>query len=107
MTHRQIHRFQVNGIIGDDAGFARLRNQYENILTLQMRRKGYVRVLDIDPAFSVEYNSEKDIYNFVFTMHGVYVGKAKACQLDGISQGKLIPKPTPHHKLKQLSNQQE
>jgi hypothetical protein len=107
MTHKQIHRFQVNGIIGDDAGFVRLKNQYETILTLQMRKKGYVRVLDIDPAFSVEYDNEKDTYNFTFTMHGVYVGKARACRLDGISQGKLIPRPTPHHKLKQLLNPQE
>ena len=107
MTHKRIKRFQINVEFLDDSDIIRIKHQYESLLVHDMRDKGYVRVLDIDPAFSVEYNSEKDIYNFIFTMHGVYVGKAKACQLDGISQGKLIPKPTPHHKLNQLLNQQE
>jgi len=98
MTHRKIHRFQVNGIIRDDADFIRLRNQYENLLTHQMRITGYVRVLDINPAFSVQFNTIEQNYDFVFTMHGVFVGKRKAWHSEGMVQGQLIHRYTPHYK---------
>ena len=55
-----------------------------------MRGKGYVRVLDIDPAFSVEFTGET--WKFLMTIHGVYVGKRKAWQSEGTTQNKLIPR---------------
>ena len=88
--HKKIKRFQVDVQFLDDSDIIRLRAQYENLLTHDMRSKGYARVLDIDPAFSVEFNGET--WKFLMTLHGIYVGKKKAWQSEGITQGKLIPR---------------
>jgi hypothetical protein len=90
MTHRKIKRFQIEVQFDDNSRLISLRPQYENLLTQDMRGKGYVRVLDIDPAFSVEFTGET--WKFLMSIHGVYVGKKKAWQLEGITQGKLIPR---------------
>ena len=90
MTHRKIKRFQINVDFYDNAQLISLRPQYENLLIQDMRGKGYVRVLDIDPAFSVEFTGET--WKFLMSIHGVYVGKKKAWQSEGITQGKLIPR---------------
>ena len=99
MTHRNIKRFQVNVEFKDDSDMIRIRAQYENLLSNDMRSKGYVRLLDIDPTFSVEFTGET--WKFLLTMHGVYVGKRKAWELEGIIQNKLIPRNTPQHTLNQ------
>ena len=93
MTHQRIKRFQIDVQFHDNAQLISLRPQYENLLTHDMRSKGYVRVLDIDPAFSVEFNGET--WKFLMTLHGIYVGKKKAWQLEGTTQNKLIPRNTP------------
>ena len=56
--HKRIKRFQIDVKFLDDSDIIRLRAQYENLLTHDMRSKGYARVLDIDPAFSIEFNGE-------------------------------------------------
>ena len=93
MTHRKIKRFQIDVRFQDNSQLISLRPQYENLLIQDMRGKGYVRVLDIDPAFSVEFTGET--WKFLMSIHGVYVGKKKAWQLEGITQGKLIARSTP------------
>jgi len=92
MTHRKIKRFQIDVEFQDNAQLISLRPQYENLLIQDMRGKGYVRVLDIDPAFSVEFTGET--WKFLMSIHGVYVGKKKSWQLEGITQGKSIPRTT-------------
>lgn len=93
MTHKRIKRFQIEVEFYDNAQLISLRPQYENLLTNDMRGKGYARVLDIDTAFSAEFTGET--WRFLMTLHGVYVGKRKAWQLEGITQNKLIPRTTP------------
>ena len=100
MTHRKIKRFQIDVEFQDNTQLISLRPQYENLLIQDMRGKGYVRVLDIDPAFSVEFDGQT--WKFLMTIHGVYVGKKKAWELEGISQGKLIPRTIQQDRLKQL-----
>ncbi len=95
MTHRKIKRFQIDVQFQDNSQLISLRPQYENLLIQDMRGKGYVRVLDIDPAFSVEFTGET--WKFLMSIHGVYVGKKKAWQLEGITQGKSIPRTTRQH----------
>ena len=95
MTHKKIKRFQINVEFLDDSDIIRIKNQYENLLISRMRDEGYVRVLDIDPAFSIEFSGET--WKFLMTIHGVYVGKRKAWQLEGITQNKLVPKNTRQH----------
>ena len=92
MTHRKIKRFQIDVEFHDNAQLISLRPQYENLLIQDMRGKGYVRVLDIDPAFSVDFTGET--WKFLMSIHGVYVGKKKAWQSEGITQGKSIPRTT-------------
>ena len=93
MNHKQIKRFQIRVNFSDDSDMIRVRAQYESLLTQDMRTKGYVRVLDINPSFSVEFDGQT--WMFLMTIYGVYVGKKKAWQLEGITQGKLIPRSTP------------
>jgi hypothetical protein len=88
VTHRNIKRFQIQVEFYDNAQLISLRPQYENLLAQDMRGKGYIRVLDVDPAFSIEFTGET--WRFLMTLHGIYVGKKKAWQLEGITQGKLI-----------------
>jgi len=90
MIHRPIKRFQVKVEFADDSDMIRVKNQYENLLTYDMRTKGYARVLDIDPAFSIEFTGET--WKFIMTIHGIYVGKKKAWQSEGITQSKLVPR---------------
>ncbi len=92
MTHKKIKRFQIEVEFIDDSDIIRIRNQYENLLTSQMRDSGYVRVLDIDPAFSVEFTGET--WKFLMTIHGIYVGKKKSWQLEGITQNKPVKRNT-------------
>jgi len=98
MTHRKIKRFQIHVEFEDNAQLISLRPQYENLLSHDMRSKGYARVLDIDPAFTVEFTGET--WKFLMTLHGIYVGKKRACKIEGIAQGKLIPRITPQVMLK-------
>lgn len=99
MTHKRIKRFQIDVQFYDNAQLISLRPQYENLLVQDMRGKGYVRVLDIDPAFSIEFTGET--WKFLMTLHGIYIGKKKAWQFEGITQNRLIPRNTPQATLSQ------
>lgn len=90
MNHKNIKKFQVRVEFKDDSDMIRIRAQYESLLTQDMRGKGYLRVLDLDPSFSVEFNGETWV--FLMTLYGVYVGKKQAWLSEGITQGKLIPR---------------
>jgi len=100
MTHKRIKRFQIEVEFYDNTQLISLRPQYENLLVQDMRGKGYVRVLDIDPAFSIEFTGET--WRFLMSLHGVYVGRKKAWQFEGITQNKLIPRTTPQATLNQF-----
>ena len=99
MTHKKINRFQIDAEFRSDSDIIRIKDQYEKLLTEDMRSRGYARVLDIDPAFALEFDGEG--WKFLMTIHGIYVGKRKAWRLEGISQGKLIQRSIPQR----ISNQ--
>ena len=69
MNHKQIKRFQVRVEFADDSGIPRLKYQYESMLTHDMRSKGYVRVLDIDTNFSIQFDGQTWV--FLMTLYGV------------------------------------
>ena len=92
MNHKPIKRFQVRVEFLDDSDMVRVKHQYESMLTHQMRDKGYLRVLDIDTNFSVEFDGTT--WMFLMTLYGTYVGKKKAWQHEAVTQGKLIPRST-------------
>jgi hypothetical protein len=88
--HKQIKRFNIDVEFKDDSDIIRLKHQYENMLTHKMRDKGYSRVLDIDTSFSVEFTGTT--WRFLMTLYGIYTGRRKAWQSEGITQGKLVPR---------------
>ena len=93
MTHKRIKRFQIEFCSVDDTQIIKMKDLSEKTLTTQMRDAGYIRVLDIDPTLNIEFNGTT--FRYLMTIHGVYVGKKQAWQLEGITQNKLIPRTTP------------
>jgi len=92
MLNRNIKSFYINGIIKSDSDISRLKEMYLKLLTDEMRSKGYVPVLDLDPQFSIKYNHEKDIYSFQLEIYGVYLGTRKAQEIEGFSGQHFIPR---------------
>jgi len=103
--HRPIKNFTFDGIIKNDAAIGRLRLELVRLKTLEMCELGYVPRLDIDPQFTIKYNSEKDYYEFTLTVYGTYIGKNKALWIKGIDGTQIVP--TQKNKLKELSQAQE
>ena len=93
MTHKKIKRFQIEFVSVDDSQIIKMKDLSEKTLMNEMRDAGYVRVLDIDPTFNIEFTGTT--FKYLMTMHGVYFGKKKAWQSEGITQGKLIPRSIP------------
>jgi hypothetical protein len=56
-----------------------------------MKLSGYVPRLDIDPDFTIEYNSKAEIFRFILTMHGIYVGKKRSEWIEGIDGTTVVP----------------
>lgn len=75
----------MDGVVGDDADFLRLRNQYEAMTIQVMKEKGYTPVLGLGPFWSTAYDEKTETYTFISSVYGVYVGRKKACQLEGIT----------------------
>ena len=93
------------GLTGSSIGWVAVHREHHHYTDQERdphspKHKGFVRVLDIDPTFSVSYDQE--VWSFILTMHSVHVGKKKAWQSEGITQGKLIPRDTRPHTLSQF-----
>lgn len=99
--HRKIKNFCIEGQFLDDAKTLDIKALNERILDVQMRDMGYIRALDIDPAWTTEYNPLQDEWRFKMSIYGFYIGKRKSWQYEGSFQGKLIPRATPPATLKQ------
>lgn len=98
----------MEGEVGDDADFPRLREQYEKIIIDDMREAGYVPVLGLGPFWATVYNKEKNKYQFVLSVHGYRVGRRLALTTEGITEdGKAIPRSTQKAKSSQSSNNVE
>jgi hypothetical protein len=87
--HKRIKMFQIDGEIDDDNNIPRVRQRYEKSLVDIMRSQGFVPHLDLEPAFSLEYDNKR--YKFLMSIYGVYVGKAKAKCFHGVTVNNLIP----------------
>lgn len=95
--HSNVKRFQVGGVIKDDADFPRLRAQFEDMLVKEMRSGGYIPVLDLGPYFSTEY--QQSSYTFLITAYGTFVGRRKAWEIQGICNGQPVSMTSPKSKL--------
>lgn len=94
MLKRNIKSFLISGVIKDDAGILKSRENYERLLVQDMRDRGYVPVLDLEPQFSIKYNQSKDTYSFFLEMFGVYIGKRKAQEVEGFSGQQFYKRET-------------
>lgn len=92
MTDKNIRRFQREISFADSSEYMKKADALVKMFTDDIRAQGYVPVLDLGLYVTVDYNGK--VFNYVWTIHGVYVGRKKAWQIDGVAGGKLIPRTT-------------
>ena len=85
--------FSLSGVINDDSVIWQRKNDYLELLSIQMRNLGYVPRLDIAPDFILEYNRRNQSYNFSLSSYGVYVGERESEWIFGIDEEGPIPIP--------------
>jgi len=95
----------VDGIIKDEAAVPRLKEEYIRLLIVQMRETGYVPRIDIEPSFTLDYNNEKESFNFKLTVYGIFVGRKKTEWIIAVDGSKPIS--LQKSKLKEFSSDQE
>lgn len=88
--HKAIKKFYLDGVIHDESAIGRLKLEYIRLLILEMRLSGYVPRFDIETDFTIDYNEEKESFNFALTLHGVHVGKRNSEWIAGIDGTKPI-----------------
>jgi hypothetical protein len=104
LHHKPIRRFHLDGNIHDDSAIARLRFEYQQLLITEMKLSGYVPRIDINPDFTLNYNQQKQYFEFELSIYGVYVGKKKSEWITGIDETKAIY--TAQNKSKEFSREQ-
>lgn len=98
--HDDIIRYSMSGEI-TDANLESHKAQLVSFVETQMRDDGVVPSLDLDPAFTLDYDHERDVYKFVLSVYGIYVGTGgDLWGTAGVTSGKKIMKYTPLAKLK-------
>jgi hypothetical protein len=88
--HRPIKRFSLDGMIQDEAFIGRLKSEYIKLLTTGMRFAGYVPRLDINPDFTIQYNSTKEYFEFELSIHGIYTGRKQSEWILGIDGAQAV-----------------
>lgn len=88
--HKSIKRFGLDGSIKDDHLLPRLKSEYLRLLDTEMRLKGYVPRLDINPDFTIQYNYAREYFEFELSVYGIYLGKKKSQWVLGVDETKLI-----------------
>ena len=104
-NHKPIKNFMVDGTIKDEATVPRLKEEYIRLLIVQMRETGYVPRIDIEPSFTLDYNSEKESFNFKLTIYGIFVGRKKTEWIIAVDGSRPIS--LQKSKLKEFSSDQE
>lgn len=107
MTDRRIERFVREGIVKDTSEIGMKKPFWEKDLQTSMRDKGWVPVLDIDPVCVVNYNPEKETFEYRLTIQGVYLGKVRASEVEGICANRERPLSTRANRSEQHSEESE
>ena len=105
LHHKPIKTFTLDGIIKNDSAIGRLRYELIKMKIEEMREMGYVPRLDINPNFTIQYNLEKDYFEFKLTVYGTHIGKRRAKWITGVDGTTLIP--TLKNRSSELSQDQE
>lgn len=101
MTDRNIKRFQLDVQVKDSGVLMEKEHDYVRIIQDNMRSEGYVPVLDLGVWRTVDYDEKGDTFSYTLTIQGVFVGKRKAWEIEGLLSGRLLPKSIPENKLEQ------
>ena len=105
MHHKPIKRFSLDGVIHDDSGIPRLKDEYVRLLRMEMRLAGYVQKIELDPDFTISYNETKETFEFKLSVYGIYLGKKQAEWIHGIDGTRVVP--IQKSKSRELSQAQE
>lgn len=92
--HDEIIKFSLDGEIAD-TNIVQQRERLIEFVENCMREEGAVPVLDLDPQFTLDYDSATEVYKFYLTVYGVYLGKEEAWQVSGTTSGTKTKKYTP------------
>ena len=90
LHHKPIKNFYLDGVIKDESHIPRLKEEYLRLLVIQMRETGYAPRIDIEPDFTIDYNEQKQYFEFMLSIYGTYVGKRQAQWIQGIDGNKVI-----------------
>jgi hypothetical protein len=82
--HKPLKKFSLDGSIHDESATPRLKNEYIRLLISEMKLTGYVPRIDIEPDFTIDYNSKKRCFDFEVSVYGIYVGRKKSECILGI-----------------------
>jgi hypothetical protein len=88
--HKPLRKFNLDGVISDEAVIWRLKDEYIRLLVSEMRLAGYVPRLDIVPDFTVDYNEQKKFFEFELTLYGIYIGRKQSEWILGVDEHKAI-----------------
>lgn len=73
--HEDITRFSETGTIKSEAYFLQTKQAMNKVLEDKMYDTGYLPVVDLQPHWTLMRNDEEDLYEFCFSIFGVYVGE--------------------------------
>lgn len=73
--HEDITRFSETGEIKSEAYFLRTKENLLRVLEDKMYETGYLPVVDLQPHWTLVRDEERDMYEFHFSIFGVYVGE--------------------------------
>jgi hypothetical protein len=93
LHHKPLKRFGLSGSIYSDSAIIRLKQEYINLLITEMKIMGYVPRIDIDFDFTMQYNKQKQYFEFELSIYGIFVGKKKAEWITGVDGTRVVPIP--------------
>ena len=74
---KKINKLELTGTFSPDIKF-KARSKFEVLIEDQLRAEGKVPVLDMNTQWYISWDDDKEHYDFILVMYGVYVGKKKA-----------------------------
>jgi hypothetical protein len=102
--HDEVVRFPLEGVLTDKLNLAQHKERMVHFLEGDMRDRGYVPLLDMEPHYTQSWNNEEEHFVFQLSVYGVHVGKEQAWRVSGISNGKTILRYIPPARSKQSSD---
>jgi hypothetical protein len=98
--HDEIIKYTIEGELLDSK-MSQIKDSLIGFLETRMREEGIVPSLDLDPQFTLDFDPDRDVFKFVLTVYGVYLGGERAWQEAGVMNGMTITRSILPSKLKE------